>query len=379
MPAVLLPHAASLTPLVFPSEAPIFFRSNKELTPSPVAAATMSLMLASLNRKPLSCPGVSDHDIGRFQAINRLLNGWSPNNFGPIGIEGDGQPQPNPRSPRATAVFFTGGVDSFHTLLEHADSISALILVHGFDIKLEDTRLRDEASRMVQEVGRELGKEVVEVETNLRQWSEPLLNWGWCHGFALATVGHLLSAHFDHFMISSSNDHKTVVPWGSHPELDPLWGNQCVRFTHEFLDVTRAEKTRAIVRFETVRRHLRVCFLNRGGAYNCGRCEKCLRTMIALYALGVLEQCRTFPPKINRWDVKRASVPAANARTLMQESADLLRALPPTPENIALLRDVDGMIAGRYTKGYWGKARRLLWRLRTGKIFAPVRAALSGK
>ncbi|MDZ4719654.1 MAG: hypothetical protein SH847_14465, partial [Roseiflexaceae bacterium] len=29
-------------------------------------------------------------------------------------------------------------------------------------------------------------------------------------------------------------------------------------------------------------------------AYNCGRCEKCLRTMVALESLGALGRCQTF-------------------------------------------------------------------------------------
>jgi len=44
---------------------------------------------------------------------------------------------------------------------------------------------------------------------------------------------------------------------------------------------------------------LRVCWENRGGRYNCGTCEKCLRTMAELYLAGALERCRTLPDRID--------------------------------------------------------------------------------
>ena len=44
--------------------------------------------------------------------------------------------------------------------------------------------------------------------------------------------------------------------------------------------------------------HLRVCNqfkAYRPGALNCGKCEKCVRTMLALAALGVLHKTQAFP------------------------------------------------------------------------------------
>jgi exopolysaccharide biosynthesis predicted pyruvyltransferase EpsI len=41
-------------------------------------------------------------------------------------------------------------------------------------------------------------------------------------------------------------------------------------------------------------RHLRVCWRNYEGAFNCGRCEKCLRTKAELAANDALQECLTF-------------------------------------------------------------------------------------
>jgi hypothetical protein len=71
------------------------------------------------------------------------------------------------------ACFFSGGVDSFYTLLKHREEITHIVFVHGFDISLEEQPLREQASRMARAVARELGKTLVEVETNLRSFSDP--------------------------------------------------------------------------------------------------------------------------------------------------------------------------------------------------------------
>src|SRR5690606_18532962 len=39
-------------------------------------------------------------------------------------------------------------------------------------------------------------------------------------------------------------------------------------------------------------------------AYNCGKCEKCLRTMIMLELNGHLERCATLPTELNLDDVE---------------------------------------------------------------------------
>jgi hypothetical protein len=54
---------------------------------------------------------------------------------------------------------------------------------------------------------------------------------------------------------------------------------------------------------------LRICFANPDGAYNCGRCEKCLRTMISLRIAGALERCKTLPHYLNLEEVANMRIP----------------------------------------------------------------------
>jgi hypothetical protein len=62
--------------------------------------------------------------------------------------------------------------------------------------------------------------------------------------------------------------------------------------------MSRYEKTRLISEWDLALRHLRVC--NRTEEYtseqlNCGRCEKCVRTMLGLLAIGALWKATAFP------------------------------------------------------------------------------------
>jgi len=52
-------------------------------------------------------------------------------------------------------------------------------------------------------------------------------------------------------------------------------------------------KLRVLARYPESLARLRVCWEN-PSAYNCGHCEKCVRTMLGLRALGV-EHCVAFP------------------------------------------------------------------------------------
>jgi hypothetical protein len=53
------------------------------------------------------------------------------------------------------------------------------------------------------------------------------------------------------------------------------------------------EKSRLLAQFPEVLSRLRVCWANLGD-YNCGHCEKCIRTMLGLKALGI-DRCEAFP------------------------------------------------------------------------------------
>jgi hypothetical protein len=117
-------------------------------------------------------------------------------------------------------------------------------------------------------------------------------------GATFAAVAHVFSKRFSVLSINSCHDIPNLMPYGSHPLLNPLYGSSDLRIRHEGFHLSRFEKTRLISNWDLALQHLRVC--NKTEYYkfdslNCGKCEKCVRTMLALLALGVLEKAGAFP------------------------------------------------------------------------------------
>ena len=255
----------------------------------------------------------------------------------------EGQPCTSP-STGQTATFFTGGVDSFYTLLKNKERIDTLVYVHGFDVKLDDAPLRQQVSDMLHEVGTQFDKEVIQVETNLRAFSGGRVSWGRYHGAALATVALSMQQLFDVVLVPSPFPWDALQPWGSSPVLDPLWSTRKLELVHDGCEANRMDKCRYISQSDVALQSLRVCWQNRGGAYNCGKCEKCMRTMVQLLALNALDRCSTFahpldPSRIAKNDVIRGKKyhyrdPLAalqRSNKAPEITAAILKALQPPP------------------------------------------------
>lgn len=189
---------------------------------------------------------------------------------------------------RGTAAFFTGGVDSFHTAVVHRDELDALVFVHGFDVRLDDRALRDQVAARLRAAADALDLPLVEIETDLQALGDRSgVGWPDYHGAALATVAHVLGDRFSRVLIPATHTYAHLEGLGSHPLLDPRWSSDRVAIVHVGADANRVDKLRRIVEEPAARQHLRVCWENRGGAYNCGRCEKCVRTGVAARIAGV--------------------------------------------------------------------------------------------
>jgi hypothetical protein len=182
----------------------------------------------------------------------------------------------------------------------------------------------------------ELGKPLVVVSTNLRKFTDDHAHWEGYHGSALATVALLLSPRFHKVYIPGTLTYAHLVPLGSHPILDPLWSTEDVSIVHDGCEAARLDKIAEIASSATACRWLRVCWIDEGGAYNCGRCEKCLRTMVAMKALGVLEQFETVPQSIDLSRMQYEDLPFV--RYTWEQSLALLESSSPDRRLVRDLR-----------------------------------------
>ncbi|MFC9768495.1 hypothetical protein [Rhodococcus jostii] len=228
---------------------------------------------------------------------------------------------------RGIGCFFSGGLDSFYSAIKNSDRITHVIFVHGFDIMLDNVKLFLATVTAMRRAAADLGKPLIEVRTNLRHLQ--FLNgvdWSRAgHGAVLAHVGLLLSEHVHTVIVPSSCSHTDVDPWGSHPDLDPLWSSTAVRFEHDGIEATRPQKAARIAHSPAALDNLHVCWTNYGNDYNCGKCEKCVRTMINLRIAGALARCPVLPDEIPIDVIGRTRLDHG-AKRFAQENLDALRA-----------------------------------------------------
>lgn len=200
-----------------------------------------------------------------------------------------------PTVSRGTGVgtFFSGGIDSFFTAIKRRSELTHLVYMRGIETPLTDLHKVAAAEQRIVRIGGELGTPVLVGETNIRTHFP--LEWGKYHGAGLAATALALQGGFNKIFVPSTFAYDEIIPWGSSPLLDEHYSSEHVEIVHDGAEATRAEKTVSLIAENPVAlANLRVCVWNSGGDVNCGRCFKCVRTMAALAAAGVLENTPAF-------------------------------------------------------------------------------------
>jgi lipid II:glycine glycyltransferase (peptidoglycan interpeptide bridge formation enzyme) len=346
----------------------VYFETSENIAREVDFLLPLTLLPAMITDSRLKLPGrVSSQLLSTLPKVQDMFHLWGTRNWGAkfqhVPVDVDAQSK-NAKPASGTACFFSGGVDSFYTLLKNTDKVTHLIFVHGFDITLANRALRAQASRAAREVAKELGKSLIEVETNLRSFSDSLVNWDHYHGSALASVGLLFQHLFREVLIPASATYAELYALGSHPLLDPLWSTDLTRFEHDGCEASRVDKSAYISNSETAMRWLRVCWANPRIAYNCGRCEKCRWTMWNLHAAGALGRCRTLPKTLdpdvnstaNDLEPRTPKIPSGTARLVQRwEQRVELREIFERREWDAAVKNLGGSITQSWG---WGLAKQ---------------------
>jgi hypothetical protein len=252
------------------------------------------------------CPRLRDG----LRAATALLSGWfAPGRRSPE-IEAGGGFHPFARRLDRSALFLTGGVDSMHVLYANRSSFPAdhpgSFRDAVYAVRL--AFLESEPSARAVNLARRQGAAIEDgcraahlepgwIDSNFRTIESDLWLAGTNdHAALLAATAHAIVPRIGTVSLAASFDVPALSGWGTHPLLDPLFSSTGVEVRTEGFGPTRLEKVAAIARWPVARRNLIVCFEGPlpEGRLNCGRCEKCLRTMTALLAVGALEGCAAF-------------------------------------------------------------------------------------
>lgn len=234
--------------------------------------------------------------VGRVQAI---LTAWRPElHKVPVRI-----PEGVPVAPAAPAIgcFFSGGVDSFYSVLKslRGDTppgpATHLIFMKGFDAQVSARATLDASEAHVRRIAGRLGVDVIVGESNVREHMRSL--WPEAYqGAALGAAGLALGSVLGRVLIPSTLPYARMgKPWGTHPLLDECWSTESVAFLHDGSESNRFGKIERIAQWDRAALdELRVCLKVSGAPENCGRCPKCVRT-ITMLALAGQTGLRSFP------------------------------------------------------------------------------------
>lgn len=223
------------------------------------------------------------------------------------------------------ASFFSGGVDSFFTLLKGRDSITDIIYIHGFDVRLDDHSRRNAVDEMGKAVAEGMGIRYLPVQSNMGKVLQDFGSWPeHAHGLALVAVARLLAGYVDEVRIPGSFSISDQKPWGSWLETDPLFSDERLQIIHDACEARRMDKIKRLASEGLVLKYLRVCWERVDGMYNCCKCEKCLRTMTSLELLGSLQTAPAFALPLEPSRVAAVCLPRPGLRIFPQENLQLL-------------------------------------------------------
>lgn len=272
--------------------------------PEPFLAATVMPALLrgwGLRSELPASPSV----VRGLHRVQGVFASWYPDELRPTTISVPVAESRFAPPPRKMASFFSLGVDSFDTAITHTQApapwnppLTHLVLMRGLELPLAQSAGLEAVEGVAREVASELRLSLLVGETDMRSHYD--LSWErHYHGAGLAATALTLARGFSTFLIPSSVTPARAEPWGSMPMIEESCSTEWFRITTDASETSRAEKiVRSISRSPLALRHLRVCTVNQGGIGNCGRCQKCLRTMLLLEACGALRHAATFPNQL---------------------------------------------------------------------------------
>ena len=206
------------------------------------------------------------------------------------------------QSVNGTAMFFSGGVDAFCTLIRHREEKPTLITLWGSDISIDDTAGWTIVNNHLVEVSKTFDVDYITVKSGFRRFlAEDVLSEkvkksgdGWWHGFqhGIGIIGHAAPIMYAlgkkkvYIASSFTAADKGKVTCASDPSIDNNVRFSGATVIHDGYELTRQDKIQIITQFaqETgIKVPLRVCWESKGGS-NCCHCEKCWRTILGIYA-----------------------------------------------------------------------------------------------
>lgn len=204
-----------------------------------------------------------------------------------------------------SAVFFSGGLDSVFTLIEHLDENPDLLCIWGSDIAYDNDNGWKSVHDAVKGYANQFHLTDVPIHSAFRtfdlEWEidaayQESLGVNWWYGFkhGIALLGHAAPYAYLHnvgkiYIASSNSPAEGKVQCASDPSLDNNVQFCNCQVIHDGFEFDRQGKIHGVVQYVCktgVKLPLHVCWESQSGS-NCCECEKCYRTMMGLIVEGM--------------------------------------------------------------------------------------------
>jgi len=260
----------------------------------------MALLPAMAEKRDIHIEGaVSKKLLSNLCKFRDIWHSWNPDVFEKIEFSNTRLLEHTPPAGRNGAVAaFSGGGDSTFTTWRHKTGaagqrsfdLRCCIMVHGFDIPLRKEETFKRVFVRCEETLKTLDLKLYPLRTNCRTIFT--LNWELWHGPAVAACLQLFKVEHSAGLIASTfNSNSLVFPWGSNPITDPMLSTAGFEIIHDGIAFTRLQKFVALREWQAGYNNLRVCFtgidrdiIQEG---NCGKCTKCVRTLLVIQFAGL--------------------------------------------------------------------------------------------
>lgn len=251
------------------------------------------------------CPGLKEG----LETIMSLMKEWSAGQLLPLSLEMKTSSSVQyAEKQRHAGLFLSGGIDSLAALRAitlnypsmHPGAVKDCLFVHGFDIGGVVQRgmkyhVFERAKAAMTRVAKDANINLIPIYTNIRHLCDERELWlEKFFGAVLASVAHAFASRLELVYIASSFDIPNLTPCGSHPMLDPEYSSFDMRIRLRDLSLSRMDKLRIVAGWDVALNNIRVCLANVQHRMNCGKCEKCVRTMLGLLAIGALDKTEAF-------------------------------------------------------------------------------------
>jgi len=269
----------------------------------------------------VSAGDVDSRFLASLHKVGEVMQGMYPSLSISTNIRCREVDTPWPAGGDKDCLLYSGGVDSTCSLLRNLGPNLVLASIRGApDLRLWDSQFWERTEQRLHPFLTSTGVERQVIETNaidlvslssLNTTPRGAFAYGWWENLSHGLVLLSLCAPFTYvgkvkrMLIASSFNQANSEPWGSTPASDTsvAWGS--VTTVHDSFDLSRLGKIKQVL-VPYMAQHpglvqLRACTGKRerrlaSGTLNCGDCQKCVRTTLALMEAGIDPTACGFPP-----------------------------------------------------------------------------------